>query len=241
MKFLVLQHIPHETPGLFADLAREHGISLEYVNLWEGAAIPPLSRYEALLIMGGPMGVYDEGEHPWLREELAVLGRAAWGGMPILGICLGAQLLARALGARVSRNAEGEFGFQEVALTEEGRREPLFRGFGAGVPVFQWHHDTFALPTGASLLATSPLCPHQAFRFGSKAYGLQFHVETTPEMVARWVEEGAGELKEEGISGQALVHEAFQTQNLLQEAAQRLFLNFLSLASKEPENSDRPR
>jgi GMP synthase-like glutamine amidotransferase len=133
------------------------------------------------------MGVYDEAQYPFLRDEHRFLTRVLGQGVPLLGICLGSQLLAKALGARVYRNPHKEIGWYTVDLTPAGAADPLFAGLTSPIPVFQWHGDAFDMPTGATPLASSPLCMHQAFRFGDRVYGLLFHLELTPDIIYSWM------------------------------------------------------
>ena len=177
-RVVVLQHVPYEGQGYIADYLQEHDIAFDVVRLWEPYGMPDASRCSALIVMGGPMGVYDD--FPSKRDELALLG-AVVGTVPILGICLGSQLLAHALGARVYPNGK-EVGYPSVRLTAEGQASPLFKGFESDVRVLEWHGDAFDLPSDATLLATSPVCRHQAFAW-KNAYGLLFHLEMTPAMV----------------------------------------------------------
>jgi GMP synthase-like glutamine amidotransferase len=135
--------------------------------------------------MGGPMNVYEDKKYPFLREESNFLKQAIDDGVPVLGICLGAQMIARACGASVVKASQKEVGWSKVFLTDMGKEDMLFRGLSETLPVFQWHEDTFELPVGGQLLATSTTCPHQSFRY-SNAYGLQFHVEVTPQIISAW-------------------------------------------------------
>jgi GMP synthase-like glutamine amidotransferase len=185
MRFLVFQHVACEHPGALAPLMRARGIAWDTVELDAGDAIPPLAGYDALLVFGGPMNVDEEDRFPWLGAEVATIREAVARDLPYLGFCLGAQLLAKALGAPVTPAPAPEVGLMPVQLTAAGAADPLFRGLPAELAVFQWHGDTFAVPEGAVLLATAPTCAHQAFRRG-RAYGLQFHVEVTPDMVDDW-------------------------------------------------------
>ena len=185
MRFLVFQHIACEHPGLLKELMRERGIAWDTVELAEGGAIPSLEGYAALLVFGGPMNVDEETQFPWLTAEVSTIREAVRRDVPYLGFCFGAQLLAKALGAPVTKAPQPEIGIMPVRLTPAGQADQLLAGLPPELPVFQWHGDTFALPPGAIHLAASPVCPHQAFRHG-QAYGLQFHLEVTNEMVEEW-------------------------------------------------------
>ncbi|MBI4243548.1 MAG: type 1 glutamine amidotransferase [Planctomycetes bacterium] len=234
MKFLVFQHVPHEHPGLIIHYAAERSIEMDIVKLWEPYRIPAVSQYDALVIMGGPMGVYDgKGVYPSKDDELQAI-RSALGKVPIIGFCLGSQLLAHALGSRVYPNTiEGrrakEVGYYTVDLTPNGAKDPLFKGFSSPIKVLQWHGDAFDLPKGAELLATSPLCRNQAFSYG-KAYGLLFHLEFTPEMVARQIEIDRDWIhKENEIDETQLTAETERNADLMQRQSTRLLDNFVSV------------
>ena len=195
MRALVLQHVAMEGPGTLAPYLEARGWTLETVALYAGARPPEDARgYQAVIVMGGPMGVYDEAAYPFLRAEQHFLRCAMAQDVPLLGICLGSQLLAKALGARVYRNAQKEIGWYTVDLTPAGAADPLFAGLPLSLPVFQWHSDAFDLPAGARPLASSPLCAHQAFRYGDRVYGLLFHLELTPAMIHTWIETFQDEL-----------------------------------------------
>jgi GMP synthase-like glutamine amidotransferase len=183
---LVLQHIPCETPGIFADVFRQHGIGTETVELDHGEALPDWRDFDLLLVMGGPMGVGDEGPHPWLAAEKRWIAAVVRAGMPYLGVCLGSQLLAASLGAPVGPGPAPEVGVLPVSLTPEGRADPVLSVLGDEFPALQWHGDTFGIPDGAVRLAGSPAYPNQALRFGQAAYAVQFHLEVTGPMFAEW-------------------------------------------------------
>lgn len=189
MRVLVLQHHPDEGPGTLGDFLQERGAELKVLHTHKGDE-PPLDPegYDALVSMGGPMNVYEEEEHPWLAPENQLLAAAAHAGLPIMGICLGAQLIAKALGARVVRSLQEEIGWFDAKLTAEAAADPLWAGVEPSVPVLQWHGDMFEIPEGGQLLATGQPCPHQAFGW-KKAYGLQFHVEVTPAILKAWFPE----------------------------------------------------
>lgn len=187
MNVLVLQHIACEPPGVFEDVLLERGALLRRVELDEGEPLPSsLDGIDAIVAMGGPMSVNDEDAHPWLGAEKALIADAVRGGVPFWGSCLGVQLLASALGARVTQGPTPEVGVLLVHSTPEAAEDPVFSGLAWPRPTLQWHQDTFDLPEGATLLATSPKYPHQAFRVGHVAYGVQFHVEVDEAMADEW-------------------------------------------------------
>jgi GMP synthase (glutamine-hydrolysing) len=172
----ILQHVPYEGPGLIAGLARERGLTLEHRHLYRGEGVPTVDGLDGLVVLGGPMGVADLDTYPHLAAEIDLLGAASAAGLPVLGVCLGAQLLATALGGEVLRGEEPEIGPGHVTLTAAGREDPVLGPSGASLPVLHWHQDTFTIPPGAELLAGSDNYANQAFRHG-RGYGLQFHVE----------------------------------------------------------------
>ncbi len=238
MKFLVFQHVPHEHPGLITKYASSKGIGLDVVELWKPYRIPSVSGYDALIIMGGPVGVYDSKElYPSKDDELAAINEAI-GKIPVLGICLGSQILAHAIGANVYPNTKDgrsvkEIGYYEVELTADGVMDPIFRGFSSPVKVLQWHGDAFDLPKGSELLATSPYCRNQAFSHGN-AYGLLFHFEFTPEMVERQIEIDTEWMhKDHEINEAQLLEEARRNAHLMEQNCGRLFDNFLSIVKSE--------
>ena len=187
MNVLVLQHIACEPPGVFEDVLLERGATLLRVELDEGEPLPPnLAGVDAIVAMGGPMSVNDEDDHPWLVAEKALIAEAVRGGTPFWGSCLGVQLLASSLGAQVVRGPLPEVGVLPVHATPAGLVDPVFAGLAWPRPTLQWHQDTFDLPEGATLLATSPAYPNQAFRVGDVAYGVQFHVEVDEAMADEW-------------------------------------------------------
>ena len=184
MDVLVLQHIACEPPGVYEDVLRERAARITRVELDEGQPLPDLS-FDAIVAMGGPMSVNDEDEHPWLREEKRLIASAVRDGVPVWGACLGVQLLAASLGAKVYPGSEPEVGLLPVTLTDHGRADPVLGFLPFEVITLQWHGDTFDLPDGATLLASSAAYPNQAFRVGN-AYGVQFHLEVTPAMADEW-------------------------------------------------------
>lgn len=183
---LVLQHIACEPPGAYADAMRQRGAELHAVELDEGEPLPDWREFDAMVVMGGPMGACDDAEHPWLVAERECIAAAVGAAKPFFGACLGSQLLAASLGGRVYTGDAPEVGVLDVELTEAGLGDPVFCDLPRSFPTLQWHSDSFELPAGAVGLASSPAYANQAFRVGSSAYAVQFHLEVTSEMAAEW-------------------------------------------------------
>jgi GMP synthase (glutamine-hydrolysing) len=232
---LVLQHIACEPPGEFEDALLERGAALHRVELDEGERLPDWREFDAIVAMGGPMSVNDDADHPWLTAEKRAIGEAVRAGLPYWGACLGVQLLAAGLGARVYAGDRPEVGVLDVELTGDGRADPVFAGLPARFPTLQWHSDTFDLPDGAVRLASSPAYPNQAFRVGRSAYGVQFHVEVSQEMAAEWgrvpayVESAAKSLGEGGI--ERLLGEFAGQRKAMLSHARTMFEAWLELAA----------
>jgi GMP synthase (glutamine-hydrolysing) len=186
MQTLVLQHIACEPPAAYETVMRRRGWDITRVELDEGAPIPDWHQFDVIVAMGGPMGVYDSDTHPWLLAELDLIRAAVRAGRPFFGACLGVQLLAGALGGRVYPGPLPEVGVLEVELTAAGRDDPITSGLPPRFPTLQWHQDTFDLPADAVRLATSPAYRNQAMRFGTCAYGVQFHLEVDESMSEDW-------------------------------------------------------
>ncbi len=193
--WFVLQHVAHEAPGSLGTALAAAGAALEVRRLDRGDAVPGPAELEGaggLVVMGGPMGVHDDRVHPWLAPERRLLAAAVARPLPVVGICLGAQQLAAALGAEVAPGPAPEIGVGTVELTEAGRADPVLGPAGSPLPCLHWHGDTFSLPDGAVHLAASAAYPHQAFRFGPSAYGLQFHLEVDEALAAAFAPHLAG-------------------------------------------------
>ncbi len=184
----ILQHVAHEGPGSIGRVLGERGADVVVVRLDRDEPLPSADALAGLVVMGGPQGVHDDAA--WLAPERDLLRQAVDRGLPVLGVCLGAQQLAAALGAEITTGPE-EVGPGEVQLTADGRRDPVlgpeYTGLsGTTVPCMHWHRDTFSLPDGAVHLAATRHVPHQAFRVGARAYGFQFHVEIDADLAASW-------------------------------------------------------
>jgi GMP synthase (glutamine-hydrolysing) len=189
-KILVFQHVSFEPLGTLDPILRDSGFRIQYVNFErEPERKPSLDGYDGLIILGGPMNANDVANYPYLANELTLVKEALDRDISILGICLGAQLLAKALGGTVQRGPVREIGWYDVHVTDEGQRDPVLSTFGARSEVFQWHEDIIELPSSAVHLASSPLCHAQAFRYGEHAYGFQFHLEVNQPIVERWLPE----------------------------------------------------
>lgn len=187
-RLLVFQHVAAEPLGTLDPLIRRRGHRIRFVNFErQPDAQPDVDRYRGLIVLGGPMNVEDQAQRPHLRTELLAIERALAQDKPVLGICLGAQLLAHVLGAPIRRLPRPEIGWHEVHTTPAGRADPLLTELGERATVFQWHSYGFDLPPGTQHLASSADCPFQAFRYGPRAYGFQFHIETDTALITRWL------------------------------------------------------
>ncbi len=223
MRFLVLQHLEIEPPALIGDCLRKEGHILETVHIHKHDTIPDsLEGYAGLIVMGGPMSANDASVNdvlayhasPFIEEEVNLLRRAVAQDFPVLGICLGAQLLAKAADAEILPSPERELGWYRLLPTPGGKIDPLFSSLPPeGLDVFQWHGETFLLPHGAELLASCPRVPNQAFRLGSCQYGLQFHAEVNTPIIHKWIDAGKSERSYLGENG---------IRNILRETPQRL-------------------
>lgn len=179
-----LQHVAFEGLGSIEPWLRDHGHTLHCTRLYDGELPPPVTALDWLIVMGGPMGIYDYDDHPWLREEKAFIRACIDAGKTVLGICLGAQLIADVLGAPVTRNREKEIGWFPIEVKGSARTTAIGQALADATEVFHWHGDTFALPGGAIHLARSAACDNQAFLYSERVLGLQCHLETTTEGAA---------------------------------------------------------
>lgn len=225
MRVVVFRHVPFEGLGTFAPVLAERGISIEFVDLYRtDAVLPDAAGAAGLIFMGGPMSVNDG--LPYLASEMEIIREAIEQGQPVLGVCLGAQLVAKALGAAVYRNAVKEIGWFEINLTGAACDDLVFTGLRPTETVFQWHGDTFDLPNGATWLATSDACRHQAFRVGRNVYAFQFHLEVTPDMIADWCAQDAncGDVREMDAPIDPRLHSLY-----LEQLSRRVFGRWCSL------------
>lgn len=198
-KILVLQHAACETLGTIADALQAEALAWQYVRVFEGKPVPgEIGDAGGLIVMGGPMGVYEHERYSHLKDELRLIESALKAGKPILGVCLGSQLLAAALGAPVTRGARKEIGWYPVRLAEAAAQDRLWSAAPCEFMALHWHGDVFELPSGAVNLAASAMTPHQAFRHGKFAYGLLFHLEMTAAMIDAMVAAFGDELREAG-------------------------------------------
>lgn len=189
-KIHVLQHLPDEPLGTWEEELERWHAPFEYIRLWDGIALPKPEQALAAIILGGTMNVEDAHQHPWMSAEMEYIRALLQRQTPVLGVCLGAQMLAHVLGARVQDGRAPEIGYMTVTLTPEGAEDTLLTGFPMELPVFQWHQQGFDLPAGAVRLAGGSAFPEQAFRHG-RSWGLQFHLEVTPALVEQWCRRGA--------------------------------------------------
>lgn len=224
-KILIVKHISNEGPGLVRTYFEDQGWPMEIIDFSNGDVLPgSLDDIAAVVILGGPMNVYEEEKYPFLKKEDDFISRLIIEDIPFLGICLGAQLLAKACQGRVLKANTREIGWHTVNLTKEGRQDTLFYGLPVSLSVFQWHEDTFEVPAGGTLLVRGKSCRNQAFKVGSYAYGLQFHIEATSEMVSEWIK-GQGEKTDVN----KVVRVSVEKRGILEKQAYAIFANFLRI------------
>ncbi|MFA6282068.1 MAG: type 1 glutamine amidotransferase [Candidatus Omnitrophota bacterium] len=217
---LMIKHARTEGPGTLGEFFKATSWEIRVTELWNKALLPRINDCEAIISLGGPMNVYETEKYSFLKKEEEFLIKALEKNIPILGICLGAQLLAKASGAKVIKAKHKEIGWYEVKLTTEGKQDPLFRNMVKNLEVFQWHEDSFGVPKQAELLATSGTCKNQAIRVGKNAWGLQYHPEMTAEMINCWFGK-----KENSAKDKALL-DYYQKRNLYEAQARLMYFNF---------------
>ncbi len=205
-KIVVLQHHPAETLGTVADALEAAALAWQYIRVHDGNSVPQeIKGAGGLIVMGGPQTVYQLDRYPYLRDEIRLIENALKENKPILGVCLGSQLLAAALGAKVYRGVGREIGWYPVRLADSAKDDRLMRGLPAEFTAAHWHSDVFDLPSGAVALASSEKTPLQGYRYGDRAYGLLFHAEMTEEILGALVAEFGDGLKRVGLDGDALL------------------------------------
>lgn len=223
---LIIQNDPEVLPGNVAANLRDMGVPFTVRRPYCGEPLPPLEETAAVIVLGGAMCANDDQRHPFLVSVKGFIGETVARGIPYLGICLGGQLLAAAMGGRVVADRWGELGTMEVELTAAGKDDRLFAGIAPRFVSFQWHHDSFDIPGAGVLLAFSPACPHQAFRIGPCAWGTQFHPEMTEELIRAWC---AGDPDTRGPADELAA--AWQAEPAYETTARRLLENFVQMAN----------
>lgn len=236
-RLLVFQHVAAEPLGTLDRLIRARGHRIRFVNFERHPdAEPDVDRYRGLIVLGGPMNVDEQDRRPHLRTELRAIERALAQGKPVLGICLGAQLLAHVLGAPVHRHDRQEIGWYPLEVTAAGQQDPVLAPLAPRSQVFQWHGCTYALPHGAVQLARTASCEQQAFRWGDAAYGLQFHLEMDQPLIERWLDVPSyrDELAAAGLEQDAEAIRAATPVHLgaMQAQADAVFNRFLDLVGR---------
>ncbi|MFZ3209856.1 MAG: gamma-glutamyl-gamma-aminobutyrate hydrolase family protein [Geobacteraceae bacterium] len=222
---LIFKHVPFEGPGTFQNALDSRKIRSRDVRLYDCGAPANLDGCGGLIIMGGPMNVYEEDKYPFLKDEERLIKEAFSRRLPVIGVCLGAQLMAKAAGAKVSGGGNKEIGWYPLYLTEEAVEDPVFNPLPKEVEVFQWHGDTFEIPRGAARLASSTLFPNQAFRLGKNAYAFQFHIEVTQEIIEDWININDGELAavKDYIDPERILSEAKHKAENLRKVADKVY------------------
>jgi len=233
MRFLIIQHLDIEPPALIADVLHETGHELDFVHVSKGEALPQSAHgFAGLIIMGGPQSANDT-HLPYIQAELQWLAQRMHEGLPTLGICLGAQIMAKAAGAAISASPLRELGWHPVFPTPDATSDSLFSSMPEdGVKVFQWHGETFSIPDAATPLVTHPEVPAQAFRLGKAQYGMQFHFEVDAPLIEQWIDAGENErihLGPEGIN--ALRAQTSRNLDATRKYGRQIVLNWLSLLS----------
>ena len=236
-RLLVFQHVAVEPLGTLDALIRARGHRIRFHNFERHPdAEPDIDRYRGLIVLGGPMNVEDQHRRPHLKTELKAIERALEQGKPVLGICLGAQLLAHVLGAPVQRHRQAEMGWYDLETSADGRSDAVLGAAGERLPVFQWHSYSYDLPSGATHLARTETCEQQAFRFGSNAYGFQFHLEADEAVIERWLTLPSfrAELTAAGLptDEQGIRAETAKLVAATRRSADAVFNNFLDLIGR---------
>lgn len=230
-KIHFLQHVPFETPGYLETLATIHGCSTSTTCTWEQTAFPDPSEIELLIILGGPMNIYEHDRYPWLMEETKFITKAMKADIKIIGICLGSQLLADVLGATVIKNRYKEIGWFPVKLSQDALDSPLLKDFPEQPTPFHWHGDTYPIPPGAIRLGSSEACDNQGFIFDDRIAALQFHLEMAPHNLQSLVQNCGNELKEDDFiqTADTIRAESEKYMELSNYLMKQLFSNILKM------------
>ena len=231
---LFIKHIDIEGPGTIADFLDDNRIQYEIIDLSAGGKLPKLTReLQAVVSLGGPMNVYEEEKYPFLRDEDAFLRNVIDKEVAFLGVCLGAQLIAKARDARVTKNPAKEIGWYKVVLTDDGLKDDLFKDFPEVFKVYQWHGDTFGIPQGGKRLAFAELCQNQVLKYGRNIYGIQFHVEIKKDMISQWADAYKTELESlKGIVSdkQKMLSDYDAVSRVYMKQAEQFYVNFFRFA-----------
>ncbi len=231
---LFIKHIDIEGPGTIADFLEDNKLPYTVIDLSHGDKVPKLEKdFQSVICLGGPMNVYEEEKYRFLKEEDILLKRIADEEVPFLGICLGAQLIAKATGAHVTKNPVKEIGWYKIVLNDNGLRDDLFKDLPEVFKVFQWHGDTFGIPHGGKRLAFSELCQNQTLKYGRNIYGIQFHVEVTKDMIAQWADAYKAELESlKGIVSdrQKMLEDYAKLEKNYIKQAEQFYVNFFTIA-----------
>lgn len=232
MPILVLQHVACEALGAIESSLDRAGLSFEYRRPFLGEPVPTsIGSAAGLIVMGGPMGAYEHEQFPHLRDETRLIESVLHANRPMLGVCLGSQLLAHALGAKVYPGQQKEIGWHRVTLTAAAQHDRLWQGTAQSFVPLHWHGDVFDLPARCELLARSDLTAHQAFRYGDRAYATLFHLETTRPQLLTMIDTFADELRAAGLSGQQITAEADEHLPALEPIGRTIFDRWATLAA----------
>lgn len=228
---LVLQHVACETLGTIEDALVRAGLTHRYIRIHQGEAVPPeIGDAAALVVMGGPMSVYEHDQLAHLKAEMRLVESALKSWRPVLGVCLGSQLLAHVLGAKVYPGVRKEIGWHDVSITPAGQDDPVWSAAPRRFPAFHWHGDVFDLPRSAVSLASSDLTPCQAYRFGTTAYGILFHMEVTQPLVRTMTETFADEVQQVGTTAEKILADTTTNLSRLTEVGRGVYDGWAQLA-----------
>lgn len=233
MSVLFIKHIDIEGPGTMLEYINTKAIQYKIIDLSLGDNLPSHpNEYEAIVILGGPMNVFEEDKHNYLKDEDIFIKEALKERVPMLGLCLGAQLIAKATGAKVKKSPGKEIGWFKVSLTNDGLKDSIFNGLEKEIEVFQWHGDTFEIPDNGLHLASSSACDNQAFKYNSNVYGFQFHLEVTKNMVKEWLDAYSEEILSMGdkVNKEGIIERANAFAQNYNCQAQIFYNNFFKIA-----------